>query len=408
MRGGPLIACVHCGTLHRRAPVARGGRALCRRCHAELYRRGWLSPQQWYAMAWATLVVFVLAQAFPLADISVQGVDLQVTFWGALRLAWDRGYYGVSILTGLVGFWFPLICIVLTLRGMELILSQVGTGSLARALRWLEWLTPWSMASVLVLAMLVAFVKLAGLAHVEGAPGLYAFFVLIFLLAGLGRWDAPALWRLAEDEGGVIVSGSRGTGSVCDRCGFVQAPQATGRCLRCGSRIPHSAVQHRGEVWALVVAAVIFYIPANVLPVMQVQTFLGSSEHTILGGVVELWRAGSWDLAVIVFVASVLVPLTKLLALASLLLREHSGGGVPEQRRRTRLYAAVERIGQWSMLDIFVVVLLAAMANFQGLTRILIGPAALNFGMVVILTVAATLRYDPRRGWDPLREPIDD
>lgn len=404
--GGPLIACPHCGALHHRAPLARGGRALCSRCHAELYRQGWLSPDQWYALAWTSLIVFACAQAFPIADISVQGVDLQVTFPGAMRQAWDQGYYGVSILTGLAGFWFPLIRIVLTLRSMQIILSRADPAGLVRSLRWLGRLTPWAMASVLVLAILVAFVKLAGLAHVQAGPGLFAFFVLIFLLAGLGRWDAAALWRLAEDEGRVVVSGAHGTGSVCDSCGFVQLPRASGRCLRCRGHL-RRPIQHRGEIWALVVAAAIFYVPANVLPVMQVQTLLGSSQHTILGGVVELWRLGSWDLAVIVFVASVLVPVTKLLALAFLLIREDFGD-VREQRRHTRLYDAIERIGQWSMLDVFVVLLLAAMANFQGLSQILIGPAAINFGMVVVLTVAATLRYDPRCRWDSRQESLHD
>jgi paraquat-inducible protein A len=405
--GGPLIACPHCGTLHQRAPLARGARALCSCCHAELYRQGWLSAEQWYALAWASLIVFAWAQVFPIADISLQGLDLRVTFWGALREAWDRGYYGVSVLTGLAGFWLPLIRIVLTLRGLQIIFSRADPEGLAWPLRWLERLAPWAMASVLVLAILVAFVKLAGLAHVQAGPGLLGFFVLIFLLAGLSRWDAAALWRLAEDRGRVPVSGALGMGAVCDGCGLVQPPRGSERCRRCHGRLPHHVVQHRGEVWALVVAAAIFYIPANLLPVMRVQTLLGSTEHTILGGVVELWRMGSWDLSLIVFVASVMVPVTKLVALTFLLLHEHPVG-VREQRRHTRLYDAIERVGQWSMLDVFVVVLLAAMANFRGFSQIFIGPAALNFGMVVVLTVAATLRYDPRRGWDSLREPMHD
>lgn len=407
MRGGPLIACPHCGALHRRVPPVRGGRALCGCCHAELYRQGWLSADQWYALAWTSLIAFVCAQAFPIAHLSVQGLDLHVTFWGSLRQAWDRGYYGVSILTGLAGFWFPLIRIVLTLRSMQIIFSRADPSSLIRPLRWLAWLTPWAMASVLVLAILVAFVKLTGLAHVQAGPGLFGFFVLTFLLAGLARWDAAALWRLAEDTGRVIVSGESGIGAVCDTCGLVQSPRSSGRCRRCHGRLPSHSVQHRGEVWALIVAAAIFYVPANLLPVMRVQTLLGGSDHTILGGVIELWRMGSWDLAVIVFVASVLVPVTKLLALAFLLLRKRPGG-IHEQRRHTRLYDVIERIGQWSMLDVFVVVLLAAMANFQGFSQIVIGPAAINFGMVVLLTVAATLRYDPRRAWDSLREPRHD
>ena len=164
----------------------------------------------------------------------------------------------------------------------------------------------------------------------------------------------------------------------------------------------HARHGSAAQVWALVLAAAIFYIPANMLPIMELKTVLGRSDHTILGGVMELWQYGSWDLAVIVFVASVLVPVTKLFALAFLLLRDRPMGA-RIQRQRTRLYAVVEFIGQWSMLDVFVVVLMAGMANFPGLSQISAGPAALNFGAVVVLTMAAAMRYDPRRGWDVLR-----
>lgn len=402
MQRGPLIACPHCATLHRRVDPGRGGRALCSRCRSELYRRGLLSPEQWLALAFATLIVFAWAQAFPIASLSMYGLDVRVTFWQALRLAWDRGDYGVSVMAGLAGFWLPLMRIALTLWILRAILSGGGQAGLMAALHWLRWLGPWTMIPVLVLAILVAFVKLASLVHVQWEPGLTGFFVLIFLLTGLGRWDAAALWRLAEDRGCVALSGSLGGEQACDACGFVQ-PAGGERCLRCDARLVESRGRP-GEVWALVVAAAIFYVPANVLPVMQVRTLFGTSEHTILGGVIELWRLGSWDLALVVFVASVLVPLTKLMALGFLLLHERPAG-LRERRLQVHLYSVVERIGQWSMLDVFAVLLMAAMANFPGLSRILIGPAALSFGLVVVLTIAATLRYDTRRQWRAAVEP---
>ncbi|WP_298017509.1 PqiA/YebS family transporter subunit [uncultured Castellaniella sp.] len=399
---GPLIACPHCDTLHRRPALDVRGQAACRHCGTVLYRRGMLSLNQWVALAWATLLVFALAQGFPLAHLSVQGLDVTLTFWGALRLCWDRGYYGVSIMTGLVGFWIPLLQIALTLWVMQAIAARRLPPDLGRVLRWLAHLAPWSMAPVLVLGLLVAIVKVSGMASLQVEPGLLGFFALSFLLSGLSRWDAPALWQAAEDAGMVPVSGSRGAGAVCESCGYVHAAQGDGRCPRCRAAMGPKRHGTAPEVWALLLAAVIFYIPANTLPIMRVQTLFGSSNHTILGGVVELWRMGSWDLAVIVFVASVLVPVTKLLALSFLLLRTQPLGERIE-RQRTRLYSVVEFVGQWSMLDVFVVVLMAAMANFPGLSRIDVGPAALNFGAVVVLTMWAAMRYDPRRGWDRLR-----
>lgn len=397
----PLIACPHCDTLHRRPALDLRGQAACRRCGTVLYRRGLLSVRQWVALAWTTLLVFAMAQGFPLARLSVQGIDNTLTFWSALRLCWDRGFYGVSVMTGLVGFWIPLLQIALTLWVLQAIAARRLPPDLGRVLRWLAYLAPWSMAPVLVLGLLVAFVKVAGMAGLQIEPGLFGFFVLSFLLSGLSRWDAPALWRAAEDAGMVLVSGSQGSGAVCESCGYVHA-HGQERCPRCRSSMGPKRHGTAPEIWALLLAAVIFYIPANTLPIMRVQTPLSSSNHTILGGVIELWRMGSWDLALIVFVASVLVPVTKLLALSFLLLRAQPLGE-RTQRQRTRLYAVVEFVGQWSMLDVFVVVLMAAMADFPGLSRIDVGPAALNFGAVVVLTMWAAMRYDPRRGWDRLR-----
>ncbi|MDY0310301.1 MAG: paraquat-inducible protein A [Castellaniella sp.] len=399
----PLIACPHCDTLHVRLDPGVRGRAECRCCGAVLYRRGWLSLDQWVALGWTCLAVFAIAQWFPIVRLSIQGLDLSLTYWQALRLCWDRGYYGVSVMTGLAGFWFPLLQIVLTLWVMQSIAARRLPPDLGLALRLLGRLGPWSMATVLILAILVSVVKIAGLARLQVEPGMLGFFALCFLLTGLGRWDARALWRQAEDAGLVPLSGACGQGRVCDACGCVQAPQASGRCLRCGASMGHARHGNATQVWALLLAAAVFYIPANVLPIMEVRTVMGRSEHTILGGVIELWRYGSWDLAVIVFVASVLVPVAKLLALAFLQLR----GGVQDaqaQRQRTRLYATVEFVGQWSMLDVFVVVLMAAMANFPGLSQINVGPAALSFGAVVVLTMIAAMCHDPRRGWDALRD----
>ncbi|MFT0531394.1 paraquat-inducible protein A [Castellaniella hirudinis] len=398
----PLLACPHCDTLHQRLPLDARGQAACRCCGTVLYRRGALDIRQWVALALACLVAFAVAQGFPVLSLTLLGHDLSLTFWQALHLCWDRGYYLISVMTGLAGFWIPLLQITLTLWLMQAIAARRLPPDFAGTLRWLRHLAPWSMAPVLVLGILVALVKVADMGHLRIGPGLAGFFALSFLLSGLSRWDAHALWRAAEDAGMAKVSGQDGHGVACETCAYVQAPAPDGRCRRCGAGLTESRHGSPVEVWALVLAAAIFYIPANALPIMTITTPLGSSGHTILGGVIELWRLGSWDLALIVFVASVMVPVTKLLALSFLLLNTRPRGN-HVQRQRTRLYAVVEFVGQWSMLDVFVVVLMAAMADFPGLSRIDVGPAAIYFGAVVVLTMCAAMRYDPRRGWDRLR-----
>lgn len=398
----PLIACPQCDTLHVRQKLNQRATAHCTCCGMVLYKRGSFTLNQWVALAWATLIIFAIAQYFPIIHLSVAGQELSLTFWQSLRLAWDRDFYWVSIMTGLFGFWFPLVQICLTLWLMQNISSRRLPPDLIISFRFLNFVSPWSLAAVLVLAIIVALVKIIGMANYSFGYGFYAFLALILFMAGLSSWDSKTLWRYAEDFGLVIPSGNTGSDLSCHKCGCVQKFPVNGKCIRCYANLHSKRFGSDDHVWALVIAAIVFYFPANFLPIMRIKTLLGDSEHTILGGVIELWQMGSWDLALVVFIASVMVPVTKIIAMIFLLLRKRAISN-KNQRKRTWLFFIVEFIGHWSMLDVFVVVLMAGMANFPGISQISIGPAALSFGAVVVLTMLAAMSFDPRRGWDKLK-----
>src|SRR5690606_12230772 len=332
------------------------------------------------------------------------GKTVSPTFPQALLLIWQQGYWGLSVMAGLVGFWLPLFQLIFQFWALGLIAREKPLpGDFGIGLRALSHLEHWSMTAVLFLGLIVAMVKFAGIGHLTVAPGLYAFFALTFLLTGLSRITAGRLWRWAEDRDLVPIATRQDlkaypAWSACTHCGFVQSSRNS-RCGRCAAPVHKRKPNSRARVAALVLTACVFYIPANVLPVMELRSIMGTSAHTILGGVIQLWQLGSWDLALIVFIASIVVPITKLLALVILLIgRRWRGNEV--QRQRNRIYDMVELIGQWSMLDVFVVVLMAALANFPGLSQIIPGAGALSFGIVVVLTMLAALSYDPRQGWD--------
>jgi paraquat-inducible protein A len=151
--------------------------------------------------------------------------------------------------------------------------------------------------------------------------------------------------------------------------------------------------------WALLIAAYVLYIPANALPIMYSSTLTGQQADTILSGVVYLWTSGSWPLAAVVFVASILVPLLKLMAL-TLLLASVQLGTRWRPLDRTRLYRLTELVGRWSMVDIFVVTMLVALVNLRPLAGVEAGPGAVAFGAVVVLTMLAAEAFDPRLIWD--------
>jgi len=190
----------------------------------------------------------------------------------------------------------------------------------------------------------------------------------------------------------------------CHTCNLVsRADEDEAICPRCGSRVRFRMAGSIGHSWAFLIAAMILYIPANTLPMMLTSSLFGSSDDTIISGVLFLWEDGSWYLALIVFVASILVPIGKMLALVILLLSVQFPGVQLTLGRRARLartYRIIASIGRWSMLDIYVVGLLATVVQLTALASVRAGPAALAFGAVVVLTMLATESFDPRLIWD--------
>ncbi|MFC5526539.1 paraquat-inducible protein A [Rhodanobacter ginsengisoli] len=170
-------------------------------------------------------------------------------------------------------------------------------------------------------------------------------------------------------------------------------------CPRCGSRLHRRKPASYSRTWALLIAAFLMYIPANLLPIMRTASLNDIDDNTILSGVVELWVKGSPDLAVIVFTASILVPMLKFLVLSTLLLSCHRGSDWA-RLQRARLYRLVEFIGYWSMLDVFVVALLTALVRFSVLSRVEPLPGVIFFGLTVVLTMLASMSFDPRLIWD--------
>jgi paraquat-inducible protein A len=191
----------------------------------------------------------------------------------------------------------------------------------------------------------------------------------------------------------------------CHVCGQLARPPAEGahslRCPRCRAPMHLRKPASVSTTWALLMASIVMFLPANLLPVMTTTSLLGSQQDTIMSGVIFLWQSGSWPLAAVVFFASVMVPLLKIVALVYLTLSVQRRS-THNLLQRTRLYRLVEFVGRWSMLDIYVITMLVALVSFRGLATIEAGPGAIAFGAVVVLTMFAAMSFDPRLIWDPL------
>ena len=190
---------------------------------------------------------------------------------------------------------------------------------------------------------------------------------------------------------------------VCSLVSRRERASVPAHCPRCGASLHFRKPGSVSRCWALLIAAYILYIPANLLTMMETGSIISYRKDTIISGVVELWRTGSWVIAIIVFIASVTIPLIKLISLTLLLVSVQQRSRW-HPRQRTRLYRLVELVGRWSMLDIYVVTLLAAMVQLGPMGTVKAGPAALAFGAVVVLTMFASMQFDPRLIWDPLQK----
>ena len=199
---------------------------------------------------------------------------------------------------------------------------------------------------------------------------------------------------------------------ACPSCALLSAhverpadlpPDATMpvECPRCGEPLHVRKEASLARTWAYIVSAFILYIPANVFPITDTRTLFDDQSDTIYSGVVYLWKAGSWPLALLVFFASIVVPLAKLIVLTGLALSVQRGT-LRKPAQRTRLYRIVEFIGRWSMLDIFAVAILTALVQLKSLAEVTAGPGVLAFGAVCVMTILASHAFDPRLIWDPI------
>ena len=406
-----LIACHACDGAHRIVPVPVGGKALCGRCGALLYRNLPRSLDHSAALYLAALVLFLIANSFPFVALKYgDRVEQSLLVSGAFALQ-KAGMAEIGLLVLLTSVVFPF----LTICGMLYLLLAMRFGVRPRWMtqvwRFVRAITPWSLIGVFMLGLLVSVVKLQDLATIIPGIAFYAFIgLLVISAAAAASFDPGALWpRLGpvvkNAEGGAIGGSAAAMGyAACHTCDLLVRRPAGGEqrwaCPRCGSAMHGMRLTESiSRTWALLAAATLLLVPANIYPVMTVIRFGMGEPNTILSGVVHLVEDGAWPLALLVFFASFVVPITKIGALGLLLITVQRGSAW-RVRDRTLLYRVTEAVGAWSMIDIFLVAILVALVRMDALATVRPGIGATFFGAAVVLTMLAAHAFDPRLVWD--------
>lgn len=207
---------------------------------------------------------------------------------------------------------------------------------------------------------------------------------------------------LARSAAPVLTARAAGL-VACRRCARVW-PAGTAECGRCGGRLRSRDPHSLQKVWAWWIAGLLAYVPANLYPMLRTRTLFGSQEDTIVGGAIELMLHGAPGVALVILVASVVIPIGKFLAIAFLALSVRRPG-VWSPLPRHGLFEIVEYIGRWSMIDVFVVAILSSLVQLNVVASVQPGPASLTFALSVIFTMLSAQSFDSRLIWDSAPEP---
>ncbi len=414
-----LTACPDCDLLLPRPDLLPGHRASCPRCGRTLGKRIPHSLEKTLALSLTGLILYLPAMLLPLLSFNSLGFSDSANILESVINFYQNEYYFVALMVLLSTVVFPL-CLALCsfLLALNLRLRRYPA-FLPRLLRCYQHLEDWAMLEIYLLGILVTIVKMSDSTGIVYHFGIVCFTAVVLCTVGTAAvLDRELFWRLIEEHGDRPVTGpppslpattARGAGLLlCRLCHkLASTEQAGSACSRCGETLQARKVRAQERTWALIISAAIFFVPANILPIMRVD-FLGIPESsTIIDGIRHFFASGSFFIGLIILVASVLVPVCKIVGLSILLLaRRPCSPSLLHQK--TRIFRLIVFIGRWSMLDIFVIALLAALVDFGLFTAIHIAPAATYFAMVVATTMFAASTYDPRLMWDrciPCHQP---
>lgn len=394
--------CRDCGLLQT-IPVLEGGSvAHCSRCNAVLRRANAHNELFPTIMATFAGLMFLFAIVVPFMGIHAPGHEAHSTIMTGPEWLRDRGFWPLSLLV------FATLVLMPLLKLSGLCATLIGLRSaetppwLGRVYRFTRSVTPWAMVEVFVLGAFIAYTRLGQLARVEIEPAMWALIGCVLVsTAAQATFDEEEVWDAAGKFVDPAVLAKRAnTHIACHGCGRLERGSNGDPCLRCGAKLHVRKPNGIQRCWALLAAGTFLYIPANILPVMTITRFGKPETNTIISGVEELLGVHLVFFAILVFSASLVVPMMKLFGLVLLLVTTHTGSSWKLQFR-TKLFRIIDAIGRWSMIDIFMLATLVALVHMGAIVGAVVPEwGAVAFAGVVVLTMFAAEEFDPRLMWD--------
>lgn len=407
---GELALCRHCDLVQLMPELAPGEEASCSRCGLHLDARHLQPVLRPVLYAGSALFMLLLANLFPFVSMFAAGNSNAMNFFDTSSVLFSEHHQWLAILIWLFIQAVPAACMLAVLYlKLGMLYPLPACTWVARVLYMLK---PWSMVDIFLMGLIISFVKLVADADISLGPSFWAFclFCLLHLrtfqvIDRRELWSKIAPYPIPEVEAHAGKTGLQQNLKLCQVCTAI-VPLAQSHCSRCNTRV---RIRQRASIqntMALLIAATLLYIPANLLPIMRTVSFGETTDSTIISGLFLMWRDGAYPVAIIILIASVIVPVAKILIMFWLCYLTR----LPFSRRQRHsgtIYRLVDWVGRWSMVDVLVVAIMAALVRFDLFMSVYPGVGALVFAAVVILTMLAALSFDPRLLWDPLAEQED-
>lgn len=405
-----LVLCRHCDLLQHLPQLQEGEQAHCLRCDHQLDVRQPQPILRPVLYAASALFMMLLTNLFPFVSLGVAGNRSEMHFFDTATVLFTQYHQALAILVWLFIQAVPAFCMaaVIYLK-LGMIYKLPARIWVARVLFMLK---PWSMVDIFLMGLLISFVKLVASTDISLGLSFWAF--CLFCLLHLRTFqviDRHEMWsKLAPAPKPAVhaVAGKSGLEQqlkLCQCCTAVVAFNET-HCPRCHSRVYPRIPASLQKTLALLFAACVLYIPANLLPIMRTVSFGNITDSTIISGFILMWQDGEYPVALVILLASVIVPIVKIVVmlwLCYLAQRPDSAKG----KFTTQVYLLVDWVGRWSMVDVLVVAILATLVRFDLLMSVYPGIGALVFAAVVVLTMLAAICFDPRLLWDQQAERGD-
>jgi paraquat-inducible protein A len=404
--------CPDCGLWVTLEPVAAGFESRCPRCDGVLRGARRTSFDAPLAAALAGLLFYAVTVTTPFLNAMLYGPWQGSTLATGPLVLRSQGRWELSGLVLLTTVILPaanLLGVVFVLYGIRFKHLKVPREVLANLFRWVQRLRPWAMIEVYLLGYVVAYTRMTAIAWVTVEAGTFALagLVLATLLVDV-TLDADSVWEALDPEDAADPAAADAL-LACHICHKSNLAKPGQHCVRCGVRLAARKPGSIARTWALILAAAVLYVPANLFSVMNLGSaypqaavtlmHVRTGSYTILGGVRDLAAAGYWPTALLVLAASIIVPAFKVLSLILMLsLTQYRSASL--LRTRTKLWAAINFIGRWSMIDVCMISIVVALMRFGQLAQATTDIGMVCFAAVVVLTMVATEAFDTRVMWD--------